>query len=232
MRSVAHLLGLGQRSGPEPLSAPDFPRHVGLLRVPGLRPAAGKRRAETEEEKRKREKDEQDREVDQSRKRRDDDDDDDERDDDDPDASAARGRERARCAAIFASPHAAVRPDMAAHYAFGTDLTRRQALRALEATTAGHGLAQSLAGRMVGIGQSRPAPGILGSNGTVQKSWDAAARRAGLLPSTGSGGGQKSAAAPHPAPASPKPTTSPAATVTTPGISWTASAERTGIATK
>lgn len=64
-------------------------------------------------------------------------DDADEADDADPKASAARRRERARCAAIFASPAAAKRPDIAAHLAFGTSLTRTAAINTLTAVAAG-----------------------------------------------------------------------------------------------
>jgi hypothetical protein len=60
-------------------------------------------------------------------------DDEDDEDEGDAKALAARGRERARCAAIFASPHAAARPDVAAHLAFGTTLSRREALNVLAA---------------------------------------------------------------------------------------------------
>jgi hypothetical protein len=68
------------------------------------------------------------------RGRRAEDDDDDEGD---PKASAIRLRERARCAAIFAHPAAAKRPDMAAHLAFGTSLSRRAAIDTLKAVAAG-----------------------------------------------------------------------------------------------
>jgi hypothetical protein len=63
--------------------------------------------------------------------------DDDEMDDGDAKASAARGRERARCAAIFAEPAAAKRPDIAAHLAFGTNLPRTAAINTLRAVAAG-----------------------------------------------------------------------------------------------
>jgi hypothetical protein len=66
------------------------------------------------------------------------DDDSDEEDEDDAKASAARRRERARCAAIFAEPAAATRPDMAAYFAFGTTMPRSAAINALKAVVAGH----------------------------------------------------------------------------------------------
>ncbi len=55
----------------------------------------------------------------------------------DGDAKAARMRERARCAAIMRLPVAAKRPDVAAHLAFYTDLTRNQAATVLLAAAAG-----------------------------------------------------------------------------------------------
>lgn len=64
-------------------------------------------------------------------------DDEDDEDEGDAKAQAARGRERARCAAIFASPHAAARPDVAAQLAFGTTLSRGEALNVLAAVGAG-----------------------------------------------------------------------------------------------
>ena len=76
-----------------------------------------------------------------SKARADDDGDDPEDKEDETDAKAlaARQRERARCAAIFASPHAAARPDVAAHLAFGTGLSRAAALDVLAAVAAGEG---------------------------------------------------------------------------------------------
>ena len=69
------------------------------------------------------------------RERRKSDDDDDEGED--PAEHAARQRERARCAAIISSPAAAARPDMAAHFAFATNLSRSEAVNALRAVAAG-----------------------------------------------------------------------------------------------
>lgn len=70
-------------------------------------------------------------------------------DDDDPDAeddedemhgrsaaASARRRERARCAAIFGSRYAARNPVLAANLAFGTSMTRKQALNVLRDTPA------------------------------------------------------------------------------------------------
>ena len=55
----------------------------------------------------------------------------------DGEAKAARMRERARCAAIMRLAVAAKRPDVAAHLAFYTDLTRNQAATVLLAAAAG-----------------------------------------------------------------------------------------------
>jgi hypothetical protein len=46
---------------------------------------------------------------------------------------SARQRERARCAAIFSTPAAAGRPDLAAHLAFNTGMSAPRAARLLEA---------------------------------------------------------------------------------------------------
>lgn len=67
-------------------------------------------------------------------------------DDGDPDAEddsesdkekAARASERARCATIFGSKAAASRPDFAAHLAFETDMSAKQAVGMLNAFAAG-----------------------------------------------------------------------------------------------
>jgi hypothetical protein len=50
---------------------------------------------------------------------------------------AIRLQERARCAAIFATAAAARRPDMAAYFAFGTELSREAAIDALQAIVNG-----------------------------------------------------------------------------------------------
>ena len=52
-------------------------------------------------------------------------------------ARAGRAFERARCAAIFASPQAAGRPDLAAHMAFNTRLSAQASIDMIAATTAG-----------------------------------------------------------------------------------------------
>lgn len=75
---------------------------------------------------------------------------------------AARQSERARCAAIFASPAAGARPDMAAHLAFNTDLSAKAAVDMLGAFAAGGAQPSNLASRMAGVktpnvGASAPA---------------------------------------------------------------------------
>jgi hypothetical protein len=84
-------------------------------------------------------------------------------DDEDDKEKAARASERARCAAIFASPAAGARPDMAAHLAFNTDMSPSAAVEMLTAISAG-GTAQprGLASRMAAVnttnvGASAPA---------------------------------------------------------------------------
>lgn len=62
---------------------------------------------------------------------------DEDEEDEDAKASAIRGRERARCAAIFATTAAAKRPDIAAHLAFGTNLSAGAAINTLKAVVSG-----------------------------------------------------------------------------------------------
>jgi hypothetical protein len=61
-------------------------------------------------------------------------------DDDEMDAKskAARLRERARCSAIFSSPAAGTRPDMAAHLAFATNMSRKDAIASLAIAAQGY----------------------------------------------------------------------------------------------
>lgn len=58
-------------------------------------------------------------------------DDDDSEDDENRDVKKGRRAERKRCAAIFGSKHAAGRPDMAAHLAFNTRMSAREAIDTL-----------------------------------------------------------------------------------------------------
>jgi hypothetical protein len=84
-------------------------------------------------------------------------------DEDDSDKEkAARQSERARCAAIFASPAAATRPDMAAHLAFNTGMSSKAAVEMLGAIAAGGAAPRGLASRMAStsipnVGASAPA---------------------------------------------------------------------------
>ncbi len=71
------------------------------------------------------------------------DDDDDEKDDENRDVKKGRKAERHRCAAIFASDHAAGRPALAASLAFNTTMSAKSAIAVL----AGSGLETS-AGRV------------------------------------------------------------------------------------
>ncbi|WP_165577092.1 hypothetical protein [Photorhabdus khanii] len=59
--------------------------------------------------------------------------DDDEDAEEDDDKKEGRRAERKRCAAIFGSKHAANRPDMAAHLAFNTRMSAREAISTLAA---------------------------------------------------------------------------------------------------
>lgn len=52
-------------------------------------------------------------------------------------SAKARRRERARCAAIFGSAAAGVRPDIAASLAFTTNMSRREAMSVLQTAAAG-----------------------------------------------------------------------------------------------
>lgn len=65
---------------------------------------------------------------------------------------AARKAERARCAAIFKCSAAGVRPDVAAHLAFSTDMSSAEAVSMLETVAAGGApKSSSLASRMLGV---------------------------------------------------------------------------------
>jgi hypothetical protein len=76
---------------------------------------------------------------------------------------AARQSERARCAAIFASPAAGGRPDMAAHLAFNTGMGAKAAVEMLGVIAAGgasqpRGLATRMSGVTIpNVGASAPA---------------------------------------------------------------------------
>ncbi|GGJ14153.1 hypothetical protein [Neoroseomonas lacus] len=100
-------------------------------------------------------------------------------------AAQARRRERARCAAIFASPHAAGRADVAAQLAFHTTMPRSAAVASLAALAgtgagAGRGRGRSLDERMEGADNPRlpPGGGEKPAAAQVAASWDAAMKRA------------------------------------------------------
>lgn len=85
-------------------------------------------------------------------------------DDDDAADTRAAGRkaERARGAAIFASPAAALRPDLAAHLAFKTNLSTRAAVDTLAAMAAGEPDARAAARRrgLAGSMAREPNPDV------------------------------------------------------------------------
>lgn len=106
----------------------------------------------------------------------------DEEDEKDAKKKAARMRERARCSAIFASSAAGTRPDLAAHFAFNTSLSRRDAVATLEVAAQGSAAPRkgTLATRMDrepnpkvgsegGSGDLKPHQRILASFALTQK---------------------------------------------------------------
>ncbi len=115
-------------------------------------------------------------------------------DDEDPDeemrgnsaAAQARRRERARCEAIFASPHAAGRADVAAQLAFRTTMPRSAAIESLASLAKADGGAggrrrrPGLDERMEDADNPRLSPGGGEKSGAAQvaSSWDAAFKRA------------------------------------------------------
>lgn len=118
-----------------------------------------KRDDETEEEYQDRiaESEDDDKKADDNKEKpeaSDDDDADDEKDKDEDDkktkkaVKAAVFGERARCAAIFSSPSAASRPDLAAHLAFNTDMTTSAAIDLLKVSAVNPAGKPGLAGRM------------------------------------------------------------------------------------
>lgn len=93
--------------------------------------------------------------------------------------AAARSRERARCQAIITHPKASANPGLAAHLAFGTPLTRGQAICALDA---GGGAAPAgLAGRMAAHASPRPTASAptLTRGQAITSSWDRAFKQIG-----------------------------------------------------
>lgn len=103
-------------------------------------------------------------------------------DDDDPDeemrgkgsAARARRRERARCAAIFASPHAARNPQMAAQLAFNTTMPRSEAIAVLSAASS----STAVSGRQERNPQLGPGGDrIMTSRQNTERSWEAAMKK-------------------------------------------------------
>jgi len=100
-------------------------------------------------------------------------------------AAQARRRERARCEAIFASPHAAGRADVAAQLAFRTTMPRAAAIESLAALARADGgggrrRRPGLDERMEGADNPHLTPGGGEKSGAAQvaSSWDAALKRA------------------------------------------------------
>lgn len=94
-------------------------------------------------------------------------------DEDEADAKVAKGRrmERKRCAAIFGSKAAGIRPDMAASLAFSTSLSASQAVQQLEqaaAFSAPQGGRMSLDQRMQGVERHRLNPDAKSTASTGQ----------------------------------------------------------------
>jgi hypothetical protein len=128
--TFAHLLGLGSPSAAKPRAEDDDDKK----KRDEEEAAAAKKKAdedESDEEMRKKAAAKKKAEDDDQK-----DDDKDDRDDDDK-SKAATLRERARCAAIFASPAAGVRPDMAGHLAFKTGMSTKDAIASLEVSAQG-----------------------------------------------------------------------------------------------
>ena len=88
-----------------------------------------------------------------------------EKDDDEDDKKSKKAvkaavlGERARCAAIFSSPSAAARPDLAAHLAFNTDMTTSAAIDLLKVSAVNPAGKPSLAGRMSTVIVPNPGTG-------------------------------------------------------------------------
>jgi hypothetical protein len=95
-------------------------------------------------------------------------------------ASAARGRERARCAAIFASPHAAANVALAASLAFETTLTRKEALAVLQTqpVRAAPGAGREARNPSLGPGGAAAQTG----HQAIASSWDRAFKSVGATP--------------------------------------------------
>ena len=87
-------------------------------------------------------------ETEEDGKNKEDDEDDDKKAEDDDGKKAVRLAERARCETIFLSPHAGARPDLAAHFAFRTDLSAKDAIASLAVAGTAPAARRGLAERM------------------------------------------------------------------------------------
>ncbi len=138
--SFAHLLGLGAASGKGKALEEDdpdkkAPREDAKSEDDDDEKAKGKAKADDKPDDQGEDESDEDYEERKRREQEEKDDDDDEKD---SKRKAARQRERARCSAIFASPAAGVRPDLAAHFAFSTSMSRADAVEALAVAGRGY----------------------------------------------------------------------------------------------
>src|SRR5450830_281825 len=101
-------------------------------------------------------------------------------DDGDEKEKAARRTERARCKAIFSCTAAGVRPDMAAHLAFNTNMKSKAAITTLEAVAAGTPRATGLESRMSSVALPNP-----GADGQQKKAENPAADAASMIINAG-----------------------------------------------
>jgi outer membrane biosynthesis protein TonB len=123
-----------------------------------------RKKAQDDEKKKDAKKAESENETDEEKKKREEK----EKEENESEGKKASGRERARCAQIFNSDAAGVRPDMAAHLAFETDMPAAAAIKLLEAAAVGMPKSVRLRDRMaaetipvipVGGDPNKPAAG-------------------------------------------------------------------------
>ena len=165
--TFAHLLGLGPANAGKPRAEETDDERVKREEqeredAKKAGKSSGKTKAEDDEKPDDQGEDESDEDYKERKKREQEEAEDEEDDEDEKDAKkkAARMRERARCMAIFASPAAGVRPDLAAHFAFATNLNRRDAVATLEVAAQGGAAPQRKSG--LGDRMSRHANPDLG----------------------------------------------------------------------
>jgi hypothetical protein len=118
--------------------------------------------------------DEDDEKDDKKSKAKADDDDDDEEMTGKGSAAAARQRERARCAAIFSCPQAAQNVAFAAHLAFETNLTRKQAVDLMSKAPIAPAASSGREARNPNLGAGAAQPS---GPQAVAASWDAAFKK-------------------------------------------------------